>query len=36
MPRRPLRVAVTLLCTLLVAAVFAWSADEPEQPSKGP
>jgi photosystem II stability/assembly factor-like uncharacterized protein len=36
MPRRPLRVAVTLLCTLLVAAAFAWSADEPEKPSKGP
>ena len=36
MPRRPLRVAVTLLCTLIVAGVLAWSADEPEKPSKGP
>ncbi len=36
MPRRPLRVAVTLLCTLFVAGVLAWSADGPEKPSKGP
>src|SRR2546427_7588622 len=36
MPRRPLRVAVTLLCTLIVGGVLAWSADEPEKPSKGP
>src|SRR4029077_8972784 len=36
MPRRPFRVAVTLLCTLVVAGVLAWSADEPEKPSKGP
>jgi photosystem II stability/assembly factor-like uncharacterized protein len=36
MPRRPMRVVVTLLCTLVLAAAFAWSADEPDKPSKGP
>src|SRR5881628_2871191 len=34
MPRRPFRVAV--LFVLLVASLLAWSAEEPEKPSKGP
>src|SRR2546426_11094375 len=34
MPRRPFRVAV--LVALLASSLLAWSADEPEKPSKGP
>ena len=36
MSRHPIRVAISLLCTLLVAGACAWAADEPEKPSKGP
>ena len=36
MPRRPVRVALTLLFTLLAAIAAPFSAEEPEKPSKGP
>ena len=36
MARRTLRVAVVLSSAVLAASLAAWSADEPEKPSKGP